>query len=503
MLRALLLPLTAPRAARPLGLARPRRMAWAVAGLAALLVACGGGGGGGSQQVGPTSNDGVPRIEPYERTASLSAVQLRSVMPEPTGPAVVPARVVLDPLGAPQPDMTPRAPGQPVPIGQAREITATADAAATATWLAWQPLASGGQAAAITFRSQGAAGLRLALRVDRWPAQAVLRVFGSEGDTARLTAAEVQEGLARSAFAPGTGSSAGLFWLPPTAGEETTLQIELPAGADAAGISLAVPQLSHQWWTPVSARAATEAVTPRVGTCQLDAQCEAGWSQEANAVARVTFQSGGTTFTCTGTLMANANRTGTPYFLTANHCVGNQAEANTVVTYWFYRSTACNSGAGATPVQVSGGATLLHTSGDSDASFMRLNQNPPVGAWYAGSLVGQPAARVGVGTLHHPDGSWLRFSEGTISSYAFCVGTSCGASTDDSGNYLKVNWSRGVTEGGSSGSALFATVGSTHYVVGHLFAGNSSCSEPTRADYYGRFDRAYPSLKQWLWPNGP
>lgn len=487
--------------------ARPRAhlgrlSSWLVAGLATLLVACGGGGSsGGSQQVGPTSNDGVPRIEAYERTASMSGVQLRSVSLSPTAPAVVPARVVLGPLAPIAMDASPRAAGQPVRIGQERDMAATASPAALAGWLDWQRQPSGALVAAITFRSEGAASLRLALRVERLPTQAVLRVFGMEGDVARVSGSEVLEGLARSAAGSGAAPGADLFWLPPAAGEEVTLQIELPPGMGADAVAMAVPRLSHQWWSPVWARSASEPVQPRAaGACQLDANCESQWSQEANAVARMVFQSGGNAFTCTGTLMANTSGTGTPYFLTANHCVGNQAEADTVVTYWFYRSTACNSGVASTPVQVTGGAALLYTSGDSDVSFMRLNQNPPVGAVYAGSLVGQPAIHVGVGALHHPDGSWLRLSEGTIASYAFCNGNSCGASPDTSGNYLQLNWTanRGVTEAGSSGSPIFATVSGRHYVVGHLFAGNSSCATPDRADYYGRFDRAYPSLKPWL-----
>lgn len=468
-----------------------------------MLVACGGGGGGssGSQQIGPTSNDGVLRIEAYERTASMSGVQLRSRSISPMAPAVVPARVVLDPLGAIAIDASPRAAGQPVRVGLERDIVATATPAALAGWLDWQALSSGGQVAAITFRSQGAASLRLALRVERLPAQAVLSVFGMEGDVTRVTGSEVLEGLARSAAGSGAAPGTGLYWLPPAAGEEATVQIELPAGMVADAVAVALPRLSHQWWSPVWARSASEPVQPRAaGACQLDANCESQWSQEANAVARMVFQSGGSSYTCTGTLMANTSGTGTPYFLTANHCVGNQTEADTVVTYWFYRSTACNSGVASSPVQVTGGATLLHTSGDSDVSFMRLNQNPPVGAVYAGSLVGQPAIQVGVGALHHPDGSWLRFSEGTIASYAFCNGTSCGASSDDSGNYLRLTWNanRGVTEAGSSGSPIFATVSNKHYVVGHLFAGTSSCTNTGGADYYGRFDRVYPSLKTWL-----
>jgi hypothetical protein len=45
---------------------------------------------------------------------------------------------------------------------------------------------------------------------------------------------------------------------------------------------------------------------------------------------------------------------------------------------------------------------------------------------------------------------------------------------------------QGVTEGGSSGSALFTSSG--RQLIGQLYGGYSSCANPTGADIYGRFD---------------
>ena len=76
--------------------------------------------------------------------------------------------------------------------------------------------------------------------------------------------------------------------------------------------------------------------------------------------------------------------------------------------------------------------------------------------------------------------------------------SSCQSSNLSDGNHWSVDWTRGVTEAGSSGSPLFVGVGSTRYVVGQLSGGGSSCAAPGATDYYGRFDRAYPSLRTWL-----
>ncbi len=440
----------------------------------------------------------------------MSLVQLRSFPPEPSVPAVVPTRVVLSPLVDPALEAGPRAPGQPVRIGQGRAVPMAANDQSLGTLLQWEPSAKGGLVAAVTFRSEGAAGLRLGLVVNQLPSQAVLRVFGTAGTPVRLQGSEVLGSLARDAQA-GTGTtppsalSAPLFWTPTVAGEEATLQLELPAGVSPAELGLAVPRLSHLWWTHAAnldpqRRAAAPGID--IGTCHIDATCESSYSYEARAVARMEYMRDGDpnyAYYCTGTLMADTAVSGTPYFLTASHCVGTQTEASTVSTYWFYRSAACQSTApNPNAVEVHGGSTLLRVSSGSDLSFLQLSGRPPTGAVHAGSLVGQPALDVAVGALHHPGGELLKLSEGRVNAYGSCVGNFCQADEGSDGNYLVLRWTRGVTAQGSSGSPIFAQVGSRRYVVGHLFAGSSSCSDPTANDYFGRMDRAYPLLRSWL-----
>jgi hypothetical protein len=296
-----------------------------------------------------------------------------------------------------------------------------------------------------------------------------------------------------------------LFWTPTVAGEEVTLQLELPVGMSPNDLALAVPRLSHLWWTHAAnldSQRRAAAPTEYIGNCHIDATCESSYSYEARAVARMEYLRDGESnywYFCTGTLMADTAVSGTPYLLTANHCVGTQTEASSVTTYWFYRTEKCNdSSVGPDVVAVPGGADLLGISADSDLTFLRLSGRPPTGAVHAGSLVGQPALGVTVGALHHPGGSTLKFSEGRVNAYGSCVGNFCKADEGSDGNYLVLRWTRGVTAQGSSGSPIFAQVGSRRYVVGHLFAGSSSCSDPTANDYFGRMDRAYPLLRSWL-----
>jgi hypothetical protein len=197
--------------------------------------------------------------------------------------------------------------------------------------------------------------------------------------------------------------------------------------------------------------------------------------------------------------MADTLASGTPYFLGANHCVGDQTTASTLSTYWFYRSAACNSNTlDPAATRVTGGATLLHASATTDTSFMVLRGSPPAGAVHAGSLLSAPALGTALAGLHHPAGDLLKLSLGTNPAYARCEGTRCTGDDLDASSFLILRWTRGTTESGSSGSPVFAGVGARRYVVGQLFAGSASCTRPDANDYYGRFDKAYSVLRTWL-----
>ena len=171
------------------------------------------------------------------------------------------------------------------------------------------------------------------------------------------------------------------------------------------------------------------------------------------------------------------------------------------------RASACNSGTlSSQVVERTGGADLVYTSATEDATLLEITAlaaRPPAGAVHAGSLLGPPALGTALAGLHHPQGDLLKLSLGALQGYSACTSPSpgvinCSASDVTGGGYLSLAWSSGVTEGGSSGSPAFATVGGQRYVAGHLAGGSSTCSQPNLPDYYSRFDRLYPALRTWL-----
>ena len=393
--------------------------------------------------------------------------------------------------------------GLPPRIGFGRPLASLFGDDSTRRALEWEALDDGSQVAAISVTSPGAAALRLGVRINDLPADAVFRFHDEDREELHeVSGAQVLALLAANAAAGEHGPDARTFWSPIIESSTIVMEIQLPPGVAASKLRISAPVLSH-----LVASAKDDFMTAKAAaSCNRDAMCEAStWSTQMNAVARIAFSSGGSTFVCSGTLMADTDTTTSiPYFLTANHCIDSQSAASSLVTYWFYRSSACNSATTGPYVRQPGGAQLLSHSTATDVSLLRLNTTPPAGAtyagWRAGSAVPLSSAVTG---LHHPTGDLLKISSGRVLGYLTCSPPStdgqfsCRSVTSPSGaTFYDVAWSSGVVEPGSSGSAIFD---SGKYVVGQLYGGGSSCDDPTAGDSYGRFDVSYASgLSQWL-----
>lgn len=470
------------------------RMALAVA--VAVLAACGGGG--------ESSSNALPLLRVEGRVAADSSEWLTaSVKSRPAGQAPTPARVVLGPLE--QSKQTSERAGGPMLVGIARDVTATKTRAQTQQQLHWRKSESGTQLAAISFTAQDAHGVRLGVLIGALPGSAMLRVYAQEkaGTVFQISGQEVLQIVQRNLDAGDRSEEGRTWWTPDVGSSEVTLEIELPADVPAGALDIAVPRVSHIF-VPLELAQVPEVQTKinESNDCNLDATCYDTYANQRNAVARMVFNKGGYTYLCTGTLMNDAGGSGTPYFLSADHCISSQTVASTLQTDWFYRSPTCNSRTlSNASTRRYGGATLLYSSSSTDTSFLKLNDTPPAGAYFAGWDASSAAGNAGnaVIGLHHPQGDLLKFSMGSVISQASCTsmgGTQVSCS-GVSGNFYRVGWTKGTTEGGSSGSAIFGSDG--RYVIGTLYAGNAACGNTATYDFYGRFDVAYnAALKQWL-----
>lgn len=436
------------------------------------------------------------RVSADERAA---VPLVRSERPQPS------AAIVLGPLVSEKTLPAP-AVGQPQQIGFGRVIGELKSAQGFAKRLTWTASTHGGLQAAMRFVSTQAAGSRLALQVSDIDPRTQLRFYGKNATVlTQVSGREVLDTIYRNLAADPGNPLSRVYFGPYVEGDEVTLDIELPVGVSPEAIGFYVPRLSHLLASPT---AELMLKIGESGSCQVDVACRSDWMSTANGVARMLYSrpDTGSSYLCTGTLLNDRASSGTPYFLTANHCIADQASASTLQTFWFYRASACGSGALSASAQTrTGGATLLYTSNTTDTTFLRLSSTPPAGVSFNGwssSLVAQGSD---VGGVHHPKGDLQKVSLGQALSFATCSasdGSSFNCSfnvSSDVGNYLQVSWSSGVTEGGSSGSALYLTSGGNHYLVGQLRGGVSSCTNATGSEFYGRFDLAYrAALYQWL-----
>ncbi|MGH8082256.1 MAG: trypsin-like serine peptidase [Lysobacter sp.] len=373
--------------------------------------------------------------------------------------------------------------GQPLEIGFARNI---ARSNVDLNSLNWQPLADGGRAARFEVSSAGAVALRAGLSLRGAGAKSVkLHFAGNDGRVFEQTGAN---------FA---GNELG--WSPVVAGETVTVELVLPKGVNAKSLSLKIPQLSHLDISPAATDKQIQAKVGESDSCEKDIVCRvsptAAFISTAKSVARMTFTADGDTYLCTGTLLNNNFSPKKRLFWTAAHCVSTQAVASTLQTYWFYDATTCNgSVVNSAYTTLSGGAFLRHANTARDTSLLELKTAPPAGAVYAGwsnALISTNGTAIE--GIHHPAGDVKKYSLGKI--------TALSSSIDGISPLYKVQWSTGVTEGGSSGSALFTVASNGGYQLrGGLYGGTSYCSAPRDPDYYSRFADIYSSVSKYFNP---
>ena len=227
------------------------------------------------------------------------------------------------------------------------------------------------------------------------------------------------------------------------------------------------------------------------GACNINVNCPEGddWQTESRSVALIVE---GGSAACTGALVNNTLNDGTPYFLTANHCIGTPGNW---VFYFNHESATCNGSTGPTNQSVSGSTLLVSNSG-SDFALLELSETPPASfnVQYAGWDASGNSPLIGVG-IHHPSGDVKKICFEEDSPYE---SNQAGAAV-----WYIDQWELGVTEGGSSGSPLFDQ---NHRIIGQLYGGWAACSGNVNNglfDYYGRFDVSWGfGADEYLDPTG-
>ncbi|MBI4874921.1 MAG: hypothetical protein HY822_09855 [Acidobacteria bacterium] len=280
----------------------------------------------------------------------------------------------------------------------------------------------------------------------------------------------------------------GDFWSDAVLGENLVIEYEPGRPMDPLDLPpFKVSELAHL----------ATGVHKAAASCNLDATCYPDWAETAKAVAHILFERDGSSYVCSGTLLNTRNGRGIPYFLTAQHCIADDATARSVNAFWSYQTPACN---GVPPnrrdlPRTLGARYLAGTPVSSgDGTLLQLN-GVPSGVTFSGWDANPVGNGVSVTGIHHPNGDFKRISLGNSRDPHPYPGR-------ELNKYIGAYWNGGgLTEGGSSGSGLFS--GSLQ-LVGMLSHGPKAetpeqyCALLPFTDNYGRFSAFYPVIRDYL-----
>ncbi|MCL2297469.1 MAG: hypothetical protein FWC38_07885 [Proteobacteria bacterium] len=386
--------------------------------------------------------------------------------------------------------------------------------------LNWQPHGDG-HVAQLVVTSPDAHAMRVALQLDALPDDAEMRFSGS-GEPERIL------GVISGKEANGLRDDRNVYWTPVTEGDTQNIEIYLPSSVKTEDIRIHLDGVSHLF---TSAREQFSTANLVKSTdCHVNVACRYGsgtnglgthFENASKAVARMTYTSGSSSYTCTGTLLNDSIGSGTPYFWSAAHCVRTSAAANTVNTHWFQESTTCGGTTlSANYRQLTGGATLLHANTAADTVLLQLKNNPPAGAFFSGwdatQLTNNASAHRPAYGIHHPGNALKRVNTSTSPPTRTCGNTISNGMNP--ALLSRVDWNvpgGGIVLNGSSGSGIFTVSPAGGYLlrgglmgtVRFIYPGsphlddpeNHSCTQNNHGCYSGLF-HVWEDVKQWLSP---
>ncbi|WP_299260143.1 T9SS type A sorting domain-containing protein [uncultured Aquimarina sp.] len=298
-------------------------------------------------------------------------------------------------------------------------------------------------------------------------------------------------------------------------GEDITVEYFVPASSKGKE-KLQISKIVHGYRSVTDFNVQQKALNDS-GDCNQDVDCSVGADfddMKDNLKRAVGLMVVGSSGFCTGTLINNTSNDGAPYFLTANHCYQDENGNTSNTGIWAFRfnwvspnpscatTTASTNG---TFDQTTSGSTVLANNTESDVLLVNIDSSLP-NSWdlyWAGWDRTGTAPSFAVG-IHHPSGDIMKVCRENQSPTERIISFNGNATTE---MWNVADWDLGVTERGSSGSALFDPNGR---IIGQLAGGAAACTftnDNNQFDVYGRFDVSWDfgttnatRLSNWLDP---
>lgn len=246
-------------------------------------------------------------------------------------------------------------------------------------------------------------------------------------------------------------------------------------------------------------------------SCVVNARCDSdnATNDAKNAVAHMLYRSGRGYYICSGGLINDSDESNNlPLFLTANHCIGRDREANSLEAFFKFAFDSCQDTslceASYDSLRSSFdrtlGASIVSTGSAADYTLLRLSAAAPAGSAFLGWNE-TPVAFSNGATLHrisHPKGAPQSYS-------SHVVDTSAGQCQSwPRGDRIYSRDVVGATEGGSSGSPV---VNSAGQIVGQLSGAcgtnlSDNCDAVNNATVDGAFAAYFTEVEPFLAPGG-
>ncbi len=237
--------------------------------------------------------------------------------------------------------------------------------------------------------AEGAGAIRLHVEELSLPAGAALYLYSSDGQAHGPYTAEGPNGT-------------GEPWTATIFGSEAILQLRASGPTDEEALrgpsfrvqelALITPGFAEGLRPPHRVVSAPPPPGWPCGnaSCVEDATCFNGTAADPAklAIAKMEWIQGAFIYTCSGGLISDNNRMQDDFFLTANHCLSKNSNAQNVNFYWRFATDSCETtnpcpSNGGWPYQTSG-STVSKTGRKGDFTLLHLNSNRPAGSVFPG-----------------------------------------------------------------------------------------------------------------------
>lgn len=340
----------------------------------------------------------------------------------------------------------------------------------------WEVLEDGTKVWRLVISSPGAYTINLIFDRYKLPEGAMLFIYN----------ADMSDVI--GAFTSANNKEYGILATAPVSGDEIIIEYQEPKSAEFAG-ELLIGAINHDYLGVHSYTQLKSGNFGDSGYCNVDISCYDP-DEDIDVRRAVVKMLINGSYLCTGTLINNTAEDGTPYVITAAHCLVSDETANSTVIYFNYESPHCSGVIDGNKSNTLSGATTCVYAEDLDIALIEMTNDPETEyrPYYAGwTLDSSPSSPFTC--IHHPQGDVKKNSTASddLIAYSFVESANSPYAQYADFHWKVAEWVTGTTEGGSSGSSL---LDANYNVVGTLSGGEAYCGYSYN-DYFTQFYKGW------------